>query len=172
MKKKQWIIAATGLVALALAGGGWLLVSGSGEQVSPGPAAVIQAAFVCPNDRLFNMEAITPMGEGVVLTEEDKARIETASEQVKENWKEDVGEYFAPACWESFIMGPANQFLMSAALMGQTVEIKKIELVEKGSLYENVLVTISRGGQQSQVLTKFSLDEEGLITRVEFIQTN
>ena len=171
MKKKQWAIVAV-LTVLALAGGGWFLFSGSAERVSPGPTGVFQAAFLFTNDRLFNMEAITPIGQGVELTEEDKARIETASEQVKENWKEDVGEYFAPACWESFIMGPANQFLMSAALMGQTVEIKKIELVEKGSLYENVLVTISRGGQQSQVLTKFSLDEEGLITRVEFIQTN
>lgn len=146
------------------------MLSGSGEQVSPGPAAVIQAAFVCPNDRLFNMEAITPMGEGVDLTEEDKARIEAASEQVKENWKEDVGEYFAPDCWEPFFMGQANRFLMPAALMGQTIEIKEIELEEKGSLYENVLVTISRDGQQSQVLTKFSLDETGLITRVEFVE--
>lgn len=169
MKKKQWLIGAV-LVVLVLVGGAWFLLSDSGEQVSPGPAAVIQAVFTCPNPELFNMEAVASIGEGVTVTEEDKARIEAASEQVKENWKQTVGEYFAPACWEPFLMGQANQFLLPAALMGQTVAIEKVELIEKGHLYENALVTISRDGEKSQFLVKFSLDETGLITRVELTE--
>lgn len=167
MKKKQWLIAAV-LVVLVLAGGAWFLFSG--DRLSEGPAAVIDAMFTCPNSELFDEGAVSSIGLGVETTPEQQEKIQAINEQMQVNWDKAVGRYFAPNCFKPFFQMDALHFLAQGTQNGQEIAVTKVQLKEAGFRYEKALVTYTVDGQQAQAELKFSLDENGLITRVEIAQ--
>ena len=162
MKKKLWILAAA-VIVLLLAGVGWFFLSQ--DRLSQGPRAVIDAMFTCPNPELFREDAVARIGLGVETTPE------AANEQMQANWEQAVGRYFAPNCFKPFFKMQSTYFLGQGTLNGQKIAVKKAELEEKGFRYEKALVTYDADGQQAQARLKFSLDEDGLITQVEILET-
>ncbi|MCI8934896.1 MAG: hypothetical protein HFE80_10355 [Clostridiaceae bacterium] len=168
MKKKLWILAAT-VIILLLAGGGWFFLSQ--DRLSQGPQVVIDAMFTCPNPELFREDAVSRVGLGVETTPEEQEKIQAANEQMQANWEKAVGRYFAPNCFKPFFKMEATYFLGQGTLNGQKIAVEKTELEEKGFRYEKALVTYDADGQQAQARLKFSLDEDGLITQVEILET-
>ena len=168
MKDKKWIFIAATLIVLTLAGMGWFLLSG--DRLSQGPAAVIDAMFTYPNPELLDEDSIAHIGLGVETTPEEQQKMEAANEQMKANWQKAVGRYFAPNCLDPFLNNEAYRYLANTFVLDQEISLVQAELEGKGNLYENALVTFDIDGQQAQVRVKFSLDEHGLITRVEIAE--
>lgn len=168
MKKKLWIVGAI-LVVCLLAGGGWFFLSQ--DRLSEGPRAVIDAMFTCPNPELFHEDAVGRIGLGVETTPEEQEKIQAANEQMQAHWEQAVGRYFAPNCFQPFFKMEATYFLGQGTLNSQKITVEQAELEEKGFQYEKALVTYDADGQQAQARLKFSLDENGLITKVEILET-
>lgn len=128
---------------------------------------VIEAMLTCPNTELFNSDAITYIGLGVNTSDEEKEKIEAASEKIEQNWDAAVGEYFGHGYLKaSLSQGSAQKYLANALIFNKTISIENMTLKEKKDALETVLVDILVDGEKQQVEISFTYDTEGLIKTV------
>lgn len=138
------------------------------DEVSEGAQKVIEAMMTCPNRDLFNLDAATVIGEGVVTTEEEKEKIKAAYETLHRNWEEAVGEYFGYGYLESFINnGVAVQYLAESEIENSTISVIQMSLDERKNGVEKITVTISVDGVEKQMKVTIKYDMKGLIKTVE-----
>ena len=132
-----------------------------------GPQAVAEALFNAPNEELFSLDSASSIGLGVEQKPEDQKKAEEANQQMTENWEAALGEYFAPNCLQSAISSDGIFLhLAQCTLNGQKSTVDSVELAEEGDLYQNLLVHYTLDEEEKEALVKFSLDKDGLITRV------
>lgn len=138
------------------------------DEVSESAKKVIEAMMTCPNTDLFSQDAFTPIGEGVVITEEEKQKIQEANDKIIQNWETAVGKYFGYGYLEDFINTSTNtKYLADASLNGTTIHVVQMSLEEKNSGIEKISVTLSVDGEKQKVEVIFHYDTEGLIKTVE-----
>lgn len=127
---------------------------------------VITAMFTGPNEDLCNESAFEMIGEGIEKPEEKGE----GWEELKQNWKDLVGEYFVSEVFDTFVeMGPANQFLSEAYIREETMSIEEIELSQKEEDTEVYLVHWVIGKEEREDKIFFRYDSEGLIEEVKVL---
>lgn len=137
------------------------------DSPAKGPQAVAEAMFNAPNEQLCSADNVSVIGLEVETTPEQREKAQEASEQMMENWESALGEYFAPNCLKPAMDNDViYRHLAQCAQDGQQSKVDSVELEEEGDLYQNLLVHYILDGQQKEALVKFSLDKDGLITRV------
>ena len=127
---------------------------------------VITAMFTGPNEDLCNESAFEMIGEGIEEPEEKGE----GWEELKQNWKDLVGEYFVSEVFDTFVeMGPANQFLSEAYIREETMSIEEIELSQKEEDTEVYLVHWGIGEEEREDKIFFRYESEGLIEEVKVL---
>lgn len=127
---------------------------------------VITAMFTGPNEDLCTESAFEMIGEGIEESEEKGG----GREELKQNWKDLVGEYFVSDVFDSFVeMGPANQFLSEACLREETMSIDKSEQSQKEEDTEVYTVHWHIGEEEREDKIFFRYDSEGLIEEVKVL---
>ena len=137
-----------------------------GAQREEAANKVITAMFTGPNEDLCNESAFEMIGEGIEKPEEKGE----GWEELKQNWKDLVGEYFVSEVFDTFVeMGPANQFLSEAYIREETMSIEEIELSQKEEDTEVYLVHWLIGEEEREDKIFFRYDSEGLIEEVKVL---
>ncbi len=156
------------LLAALLCGALCLGLAACGKEgPAEGPQAVAEAIFHAPNEELFSLDAASSIGLGVEQKPEEQKKAEEANQQMMANWESSLGKYFAPNCLKPAIASDGIlQFLAQCAMNGQKSTVNSVELSEEGELYQNLMVHYTLDGEEKEALVKFSLDKDGLITRV------
>lgn len=129
---------------------------------------IITVMLTAPNDKLYNINVITIIGEGVESTQENTDK----QTELIANWQNTVGDCFASDVLEESVRsGILTQYLGEAFITEETLSLKNFELKQAGEYTELYTVYWSLGNENRCDDIFFRFNEDNLIEEIKILSS-
>ena len=140
------------------------------QEVSEPAKAVLEAMFTAPNEDLYNENAISVIGEGVIPSDSEEGEKKEASKKIEKNWDDAVGKYFAESYLSDFVATTGTKYLAEAVMDDVDCSVEKMDLIEKSEDSEMVEVSYRMGEDERTARLSIQYDDNGRIRALAPVQ--